>query len=121
MLGGLILILACQVAGVFTAATLGLPVPGPVVGMVAFLGVLLWRKPAADARELAPADGLLKILALLFVPAGVGVVVHLPELLSQWLPALVGVVASWFVALTGTAGLAVLMRRRGRAASKAAA
>ncbi len=121
MLGGVVIILVCQVAGVFIASTFGLPIPGPVVGMVLFLGFLLIRKPADDAPELAPANGLLKYLALLFVPAGVGVVVHLPELLSQWLPALVGVVASWFVALTGTAGLAVLMRRRGRAASKAAA
>lgn len=50
---------------------LTLPVPGPVVGMMLLLALMLMRAPLPAMVE-ETADGLLKHLSLLFVPAGVG-------------------------------------------------
>lgn len=114
MLGGLLLILVCQLVGEFVVRTFALPIPGPVLGLVLFLGWLLLRHPAADAAEVRAADSLLTHLPLFFVPAGIGIVVHLPELLAQWLPVTLGMVLSWFVALLVTGVVATLFVR-GRA------
>ena len=76
MLGALTLILCCQLAGELLVEAAGLPVPGPVVGMVLLFVWLVLRK-GADTDLAAVADALLRNMALLFVPAGVGVVLHL--------------------------------------------
>ncbi|MBL8669928.1 MAG: CidA/LrgA family protein [Alphaproteobacteria bacterium] len=79
MLPSLTLLLACQLAGELAVRLAGLPVPGPVVGMALLLAGLAVRGsvPEALART---ADGLLAHLSLLFVPAGVGVMLLLPRL-----------------------------------------
>lgn len=115
MLGGLLLILVCQLVGEFVVRSLGIPVPGPVVGMVLFVAWLLVRRPAPAAGEIRAADGLLAYLPLFFVPAGVGIVVYLPDLLAQWLPVTVGLVGSWLVALLVTGAVASMFARAGAA------
>lgn len=122
MIGALATLLACQLAGEVLARALGLPVPGPVIGMVLlFAGLLLRGAGAADGREReAPealsrtADGLLGNLGLLFVPAGVGVVLHLPLLARDWAPLSLAIVAGTLLAV-GTTGLVAqaLLRRLG--------
>jgi holin-like protein len=80
-LRGLAWLLALQSAGELLSRALGLPFPGPVVGMVLLLVALRWpvvREPVA-----ACADFLLGHLSLLFVPVGVGVMTHL-ALVSQY-------------------------------------
>ena len=79
MLFGLFILLACQLAGEIIARGLGLPIPGPVIGIVLLLALLAiqgWRQGAAFA-ETGPvaksADGLLANLGLVFIPAGVGI------------------------------------------------
>lgn len=79
MIGGLLSLLLCQLAGEALARALGLPVPGPVLGLALLLGALLARGAVPEALG-RTADGLLAHLGLLFVPAGVGVVVHLQVL-----------------------------------------
>ena len=78
MLQGLAVLLLCQSAGEALSRLLklgfNLPLPGPVLGMLALAGLLCWsplRRPVGEA-----ADGLLAHLSLLFVPVGVGVMVH---------------------------------------------
>jgi holin-like protein len=82
MIASLSLILLCQLAGEVIVRGLALPLPGPVVGLLFLLLLLLGRdrlKALArgplqqDGVETA-ARGLLAHLSLLFVPAGVGVV-----------------------------------------------
>lgn len=114
MLGGLVLILVCQLVCEFVVRAFGLPLPGPVLGLVLFLGWLLVRRPEPDAGEVRAADGLLTYLPLFFVPPGIGIVVHLPALLANWLPVTLGMVASWAVALLLTGAVATLFVR-GRA------
>ena len=82
MIASLSLILLCQLAGEVFVRGLGLPMPGPVVGLLLLLLLLLARdRFAALARGPLHQDGvenasrgLLAHLSLLFVPAGVGVV-----------------------------------------------
>jgi putative effector of murein hydrolase LrgA (UPF0299 family) len=83
MINGFALLLLCQLAGEAVSRGLGLPVPGPVLGLVLlFAGLLAVGRmrpaaPAGDGEVGRVADGLLQNLALLFVPAGVGVIKHL--------------------------------------------
>jgi len=89
MIASLSLILLCQLAGEVIVRGLGLPMPGPVVGLLFLLLLLLARdRFAALARGPLQQDGvenasrgLLAHLSLLFVPAGVGVVQN-----SIWSP-----------------------------------
>ena len=82
MIASLSLILLCQLAGEVFVRGFGLPMPGPVVGLLLLLLLLLARdRFAALARGPLHQDGvenasrgLLAHLSLLFVPAGVGVV-----------------------------------------------
>ena len=90
MIASLSLILLCQLAGEVIVRGLGLPMPGPVIGLLLLLLLLLARdRFAALARGPLQNDGvesasrgLLAHLSLLFVPAGVGVVQKL-DLLAE--------------------------------------
>ena len=98
-LTGLAWLLAFQSAGELLARGLGLPFPGPVVGMLLLLLALRW--PAVQRPVGQCADFLLAHLSLLFVPVGVGVVTHL-ALVSQY-----GLRMLAVVVLSTLAGLAV--------------
>jgi holin-like protein len=82
MIASLSLILLCQLAGEVIVRGLGLPVPGPVIGLMFLLILLLARDrfavlargPLREEGVENASRGLLAHLSLLFVPAGVGVV-----------------------------------------------
>jgi holin-like protein len=100
-LQGLALLLALQAAGETLARALGLPLPGPVIGLLLTLPALAW--PPVARRVEAIATVLLGHLSLLFVPVGVGVVVHLQALVPYgWKLALV-IGASTVIGMTVTA------------------
>jgi len=104
MLFFLTLILLCQLAGEALTAATGLPVPGPVCGMILlFAGLLAHGTLPADLARLA--DALLGHLSLLFVPAGVGVVLHAGLIGREWLPISVALVASTLLAIAVTAAV----------------
>ena len=85
MLNALTLLVSCQFAGEILARGIGLPIPGPVVGLLILLiGLIVRGRPGAALTT--TATGLLTNLGLLFVPAGVGVVVHLKRLSDSLLP-----------------------------------
>ncbi len=85
MLRFLTVLLLCQLAGEIAATALLLPVPGPVLGMLLLFGLRLVRRRPAPAFDRF-CRGLLQHLGLLFVPAGVGVVLHLELLAAAWAP-----------------------------------
>ncbi len=96
------LLLSCQLIGEGIVAFSGLPVPGPVLGMVLlFVGMVL-RGGVPDGLGRV-SDGLLAHLSLLFVPAGVGVMLHLATLRDEWLAVSVALVLSTVltIAVTG--------------------
>ena len=76
MPAALTILLGCQLAGELIVRALGAPVPGPVLGMVLLCAILALRG-STPATLHSTANGLLAHLSLLFVPAGVGVMVHL--------------------------------------------
>jgi holin-like protein len=107
MVTGFIALLICHLVGEFTVRTLGVPIPGPVVGMVLLLIYLQVRRPGPAAGVVRAADLLLRHLQLLFIPAGAGVVVYLSLLAQSWLPVLGGLVVSWLAVMVVTAGVGV--------------
>lgn len=106
-------LLVCQLLGEIASRALGLPVPGPVIGMVLLFAALLLRRREAPEALGRTADGLLDNLGLLFVPAGVGVVLHLPLLARDWAPLSLAVLAGTLAAIAATGRIAqALLRRR---------
>ena len=102
MLPTLALLLSCQLVGEISVRTMGLPLPGPVVGLVLLL-ILIGLRPAI-AEGLRPTTSvILANLSLLFVPAGVGVMVHAERLGGEWLPIAVALVASTLLTLLAVA------------------
>jgi holin-like protein len=101
MIASLSLILLCQLAGEVFVRALGLPVPGPVIGLMLLLVLLMARdRFAVLARGPLQGDGvesasrvLVANLSLLFVPAGVGVVQKL-DLVAEHGIAFLGVLAA---------------------------
>lgn len=102
MLAPLTLLLTCQLVGEFIVRAGGLPLPGPVMGMALLFAGLAVRGKVPESLERL-ADGLLAHLSLLFVPAGVGVMLHLPRVAHEWLPIAVSLVASTLITIAVTA------------------
>jgi len=93
MLQGLALIFLCQLAGETLVRLLGIPVPGPVAGMVILLlGLVVAGGPGKTLRR--AGTGLLGYLPLFFVPAGVGLVTHGARLRTDGVPLLAAIVGS---------------------------
>lgn len=92
MLEAFALLLGFQLLGEALAHLSHLPVPGPVLGMA--LLFLAWPALGRWQQRLeALADTLLLNFGLLFVPAGVGVMVHAHLLAQWWGPLLLAVLA----------------------------
>lgn len=114
MLAALTTLLVFQLVGEVVAQVFGLPVPGPVIGLALLFATLVGRggagKPLRDT-----ANGLLAHLSLLFVPAGVGVMVHVARLGDEWLPVAAALVGSTVLTIAATAlTMRWLLRARAR-------
>lgn len=114
MLGALTVLLVYQLFGEVLVHILGLPVPGPVVGMLAlFLTLMLRGDLPEPLRE--TANGILQHLSLLFVPAGTGVMVHFARVSGEWLPLVVALLVSTALAIAAAAlTMRLLMRAGGK-------
>ncbi|WP_245626827.1 CidA/LrgA family protein [Aestuariivita boseongensis] len=98
MLPTLGLLLGCQLCGEVAARGLGLPIPGPVLGLVLMIAILrTW--PAAAAQIRATVGVILANLSLMFVPAGVGVIGNLDVLADDWFALLVILTVSTLLAM----------------------
>jgi putative effector of murein hydrolase LrgA (UPF0299 family) len=117
MLAALTGLFACQLAGEFLVRALGLPLPGPVLGLLLLLLFLVLRGSVPKPLE-ETAGSLLRHLGLLFVPAGVGVITQLEPIAGAWPGLLVALVVSTALGLVGTGWLYARMarRRKGREA-----
>lgn len=112
MINGILWGLGCQLVGEVVVRLLGLPVPGPVVGMVLLFAVLLVRRPGEESGTLRVGAGMLRHLQLFFVPVSVGIMVHAGAIGEQWLPITGGIVVSWTAGLVVVAWLAAVLLRR---------
>lgn len=102
MLNALTLLLLLQLLGEALVMSLGLPVPGPVLGMALMLALLGLRPALLDLLK-PTTTGLLQHLSLMFVPAGVGVMVHLQRLGDEALAIGVALVLSTLVGMASAA------------------
>jgi len=102
LINGITLLLIYQLAGEVSVRLLGLPVPGPVMGMVMLFVTLMIRGRMVKAVEPA-STALLGHLSLLFVPAGVGLIVHFSRLGNEWLPISVTLLLSTIITMAITA------------------
>jgi holin-like protein len=111
MLQTFAILLVFQSVGEVFSYGLHLSVPGPVIGMI-----LLFVWLAIDDRLLPVIQGttsdLLKHLSLLFVPAGVGIMVNGNRIAGEWMPILVALVVSTWLAIATTAVVTRALMRK---------
>lgn len=102
MIQALLVILLYQLLGELMIVFTGLPLPGPLMGMgLLFLTLLLRRGVSADLQ--LSAQTLIRFLPLMFVPVGVGVLLHLGRVAEEWLAILVALVLSTVCSVVVTA------------------
>ena len=111
MLGALTILLVFQLVGEIISHGLGLPIPGPVIGFILLLLALLVRRGVPDELR-STATGMLQHFSLMFVPAGVGVMVHLSRLRDEWLPITLALVLSTLLTIGCTALVMNWLMRR---------
>lgn len=97
---GFTLLLLYQVAGEVIARLFALDLPGPVLGLM-----LLW--PSLQVQWIreqvgAVAGFLLSNLSLLFIPVGVGVILHLDLLSTIWWQIALALLVSTILGLIAT-------------------
>lgn len=107
VLPGLLLLLAFQLLGELINIATGTVVPGPVIGLVLLLALLMVRRGVPAALDRA-GSGLLGQLGLLFMPPSVGLIFIAGELDDQW-PAIAGAVV---VGTALTLGLSAWLMQR---------
>lgn len=126
MIRALALLLLCQLAGEAVSRGAGLPVPGPVLGLLTLFAGLQFsasrQRLSGESQRLSgetigqteigrTADGLLQALALLFVPAGAGVVQHLGLLGEHGLSLVIALIGSTVITLLVTTFVFQAVRR----------
>ena len=110
MIASLSLILLCQLIGEVAVRELAVPVPGPVVGLMLLLLLLLGRDrfpvlargPLGNDGVESASRAMLANLSLLFIPAGVGVVQKLDLLADHGVAILVILAVSVIITLLAT-------------------
>lgn len=102
MLQAFAVLLAFQCLGEGLVFLFGLPVPGPVAGMLSLLAALVaW--PRLHQVVESGANELLRHLSLLFLPAGVGIIAAASSGSGHWLAIVAAVVVSTLATLIVTA------------------
>ncbi len=117
MLEYLTLILACQLVGELAVSAAAVPFPGPVAGMLLLFALLLVRGEIPDNLGKVAAT-LLNHLSLMFVPAGVGVMVHFELLGGDAWPLSIALVVSTVLTIAVTALVMRMLNRRLSAAGE---
>jgi holin-like protein len=113
MIQALTLLFLCQLAGEVAVRGLGLAFPGPVLGMALLFVGLLGAGRSAPALD-AAADGILRNLSLLFVPAAVGVVQQIGLIAANWAAILAALAVSTVLTLLVTVATFRAVARLGR-------
>ena len=110
-LTGVTWLLIFQLIGEALNKALQLPVPGPVLGLILLLFALRILPPLR-LQIGQSADAILAHLSLLFIPAGVGVILYFRELLANgWALVAVLLISTW-VGLAVTALVAQALIKR---------
>jgi holin-like protein len=103
-----LVLVGSQLIGEVLQRILHLPLPGPVIGMLLLAAglSLTGNDREGDVEDASPlartANALVANMGLLFVPAGVGVIVEFNVLRQNWLAILVGLFLSTIFGLVVT-------------------
>jgi putative effector of murein hydrolase LrgA (UPF0299 family) len=119
MIASLGLILLCQLIAEVAVRALGLPLPGPVIGLVLLLILLLARDrmrwlavgPLRQDGVENASKGMLAHLSLLFVPAGVGVVQQLDMIATHGIAIALVLAGSVLITLLATVATFIVTAR----------
>ena len=110
MLNSIFLIFFFQLVGEFIQKFLELSIPGPVIGLFLLLIMLLLSKKKYykipvnfQINLINSAESLLNYLPLLFIPVGVGVVMHLSLLEDNLVPVMLVIIIGTLLTLAVTA------------------
>ena len=110
MLNSIFIILFFQLIGEFIQKFLELSIPGPVVGLFLLLTILLFIKKSHykipfnfEINLINSSENLLNYLPLLFIPVGVGVVLHLSLLEENVVPVMLVIIIGTLLTLALTA------------------
>ena len=110
MLNSIFLIFFFQLVGEFIQKFLELSIPGPVIGLFLLLIMLLLSKKKYykipvnfQINLINSAENLLNYLPLLFIPVGVGVVMHLSLLEDNLVPVVLVIIIGTLLTLAVTA------------------
>ena len=109
MINTLLLLLLYQLIGEVIARTTAIPIPGPVMGMLLLFATLVVKEPLADSIE-PTTQFILQNLTLLYVPAAVGIIVHLPLIQREGVPIMLTLLGSSLITIGVTgAGMNFLL------------
>lgn len=109
MLKGIFIVFLFQLFGEFVQKFFLLTLPGPVLGLIFLLITLLLFKKQKyfshifDSKLMIVSENLISYLPLLFVPIGVGVVMHLSFLRESIFPLLIIIFFSTLLTILVTA------------------
>ncbi|SDW16097.1 CidA/LrgA family protein [Marinobacter mobilis] len=109
-LNGITLLLVYQLVGEVAVRLAGVPIPGPVLGMV-MLFLTLWGRGGMAESVTQASTALLSHLSLLFVPAGVGMMVHFGRIADEWVPITLALLLSTVITMVATALIMQLTTR----------
>lgn len=120
MLLSLGLILLCQLIGEAAAHASGIAIPGPVIGLVLCVLLLLLRDRLAGRVPVELSNGtfeqtgrgILSHLSLLFIPAGVGVIQRFDVLAGNAVAIAAALLVSTVLSLAVTAWVFSTVARR---------
>lgn len=102
MLIAISILLACQLAGEIASQFFRIPIPGPVIGMVLLL-FIIHGVPAVAEMLRETSNTILRHLSLLFVPAGIGVMLHARTVINEWLAIGMSLLVGTAITLVATA------------------
>ena len=83
MIDGFIVLLSCLFIGNFISEFFSLPIPGSIIGMLILFSALLLRKGVNESIDKV-SSGLISVMGMLFVPAGVGISQYFDLLSREW-------------------------------------
>ena len=97
--------------GEFISAYFKLTIPGNVIGMILLTAALLLKIVKISSIE-KYSNKLLEQLGLYFVPTGVGLVLYLKYISSNWLPLVASTIGSTIAVLWISSMMAVLLEKK---------
>jgi len=119
MLRSIFVIFFFQLLGEFLKKFFEMRIPGPVIGLILLLVILIFLKKFKKtaivnlkADVINTSNYILSYLSLLFVPIGVGVVMHLSYLENNLFRVLIIVFISTILTIGGTAFLMEKINRK---------